>query len=134
MKTLAREPAGDAADLSAACWAIDRSMFEVMRTDASLQAILSVLCRSVEQQAAGLICSILLVDESGTRLLHGAAPGLPDTYNQTVNSFVIGPAAGSCGSAAYHREPVIVSDISRDERWSEYRDVAIRHGLHACWS
>lgn len=134
MKTLARKPAGDAADLSAACWAIDRSMFEVMRTDASLQAVLSVLCRSVEQQATGLICSILLVDESGTRLLHGAAPSLPDSYNKTVHSFAIGPGARSCGAAAYHREPVIVSDISRDARWEEYRDVAIQHGLHACWS
>ena len=105
-----------------------------MHTDASLQAVLSVLCRSVEEQAPGLICSILLIDDSGTRLLHGAAPSLPDSYNQAIHQSAIGPAVGSCGTAAYRREPVVVSDISRDPLWRDYRDMALLHGLRACWS
>ncbi|MFI1015867.1 GAF domain-containing protein [Streptomyces sp. NPDC020965] len=38
---------------------------------------------------------------------------------------------GSCGTAA-HR--VIVSDIAADPFWEDFRDLAERAGLAACWS
>lgn len=46
----------------------------------------------------------------------------------------MGPAAGSCGTAAYRREAVIVEDIARDPLWEDYREIALRNGLRACWS
>jgi PAS domain S-box-containing protein len=134
MKASAARPGSDQSELLAACWAIDRAMFDIMRTDASLQAVLSVLCRSVEQQAPGLICSILLLDKAGDRLLHGAAPSLPESFNQAVHGFAIGPCACSCGTAAYRRESVVVSDIARDPLWRDHRELALSHGLRACWS
>jgi len=75
-----------------------------------------------------------LVDPSANRLRHGAAPSLPSLYNEAVDGVVIGPSAGSCGTAAYRAEPVIVSDITTDPLWADYRDVALAHGLRACWS
>ena len=46
----------------------------------------------------------------------------------------IGPEAGSCGTAAYRREAVIVADITTDPLWEDYRDLAAAHGLRSCWS
>jgi signal transduction histidine kinase len=42
--------------------------------------------------------------------------------------------SGSCGTAAYRAEPVIVADIAQDSLWDQYRQVALAHGLRACWS
>src|SRR5262249_57835918 len=79
-------------------------------------------------------CSVLLLDESGRQLLHGSAPSLPAAYNAAVDGLEIGPGAGSCGTAAYRNEPVVVVDIATDPLWDSYRDLALPLGLRACWS
>ena len=76
--------------------------------------------------------SILLLD--GTTLNHGAAPKLPQEYLQAINGSQIGPMAGSCGTAAFHGRPVYVSDICNDPLWENYRHLALKHDLRACWS
>src|SRR5712672_334416 len=98
----------------------------------SLAEILDSLCRLVEAQAGDVLASILLVD--GDRLRHGGAPSLPKAYTDAINGAVIGPCVGSCGTAAYRAEPVIVSDIGGDPLWANFRDLALGHGLRACWS
>ena len=98
----------------------------------SLAEILDNLCRFVEAQARGVLASISLLD--GDRLWHGAAPSLPKAYTDAINGVAIGPSAGSCGTAAYRGEPVIVEDIATDPLWSAYRDLALPHSLRACWS
>jgi signal transduction histidine kinase len=80
------------------------------------------------------LCSILLLDSSGKRLWHGAGPSIPKPYAQAIDGFVIGPNVGSCGSAAYRAEQVIVSDIATDPRWTRFRDEALTNSLRACWS
>jgi PAS domain S-box-containing protein len=80
------------------------------------------------------LASILLLDEDGIHLRHGAAPSLPRAYSNAIDGAAIGPKAGSCGTAAYRGTPVIVSDISTDPLWEDFRDLAARHGLCACWS
>jgi len=86
----------------------------------------------VEEQANGVLASILLLD--GDRLRCGGAPSLPKAYTDALNGAVIGPSAGSCGTAAYRGEPVIVEDIATDPLWADYRDLALPHSLCACWS
>jgi PAS domain S-box-containing protein len=103
----------------------------VIRGD-TLADILDSLCRLVEGQASGLLASISLLD--GNRLRHGAAPSLPKAYSDAIDGAEIGPSAGSCGTAAYRGEPVIVEDIATDPLWAEYRDLALPHSLRACWS
>src|SRR5258707_502074 len=101
-------------------------------TGPPLFEILDSLCRLVEEQAKGVLASILLLD--GDRLRCGGAPSLPKAYTDAINGAVIGPSAGSCGTAAYRGEPVIVEDIATDPLWADYRDLALTHSLRACWS
>jgi signal transduction histidine kinase len=78
--------------------------------------------------------SIMLADEDGSRLVVGAAPSLERAFSEEIDGVPIAPHAGSCGSAAYFRRPVIASDISEDPLWEEYREIALGYGLRACWS
>jgi transcriptional regulator with GAF, ATPase, and Fis domain len=112
----------------------EKRLLEMIAKGNSLSMILDALCRLVEELATGSLSSILLLDPDGTRLWHGAAPSLPKSYIDAIDGSVSGPAAGSCGTAAYRKAPVIVSDIAQDPLWADYRDLALPHGLRACWS
>lgn len=105
---------------------------ELIAANAPLTEILEFIARFIESQTTGLRCSVLLLE--GSRLRHGAAPSLPSTYTDAIDNLEIGPTVGSCGSAAYTAETVIVTDIAADPRWDGARDVALSHGLRACWS
>ena len=109
-------------------------VLEMIARDAPLEKILENLVLVVEAQFAGLLCSILLLDEDGQHVRHGAAPNLPQPYVKAINGLRIGPKAGSCGTAMYRREPVVVTDILQDPLWEGYRQVAEPYGLRACWS
>ena len=95
---------------------------------------LDALVRLIERVAPGMRGSVLILDEDGVTLRHGAAPHLPEAYCRLIDGERIGPAAGSCGTAAYRREHVIVRDIATDPLWAGYREVAKPFGLAACWS
>jgi PAS domain S-box-containing protein len=110
----------------------EKRILEMLAKGDSLVEILNSLCRLVEEQASGVLTSILLLD--GDRLRHGGACSLPKAYTDAVEGAVIGPSAGSCGTAAYRGEQVIVEDIATDPLWADYRDLALPHSLRACWS
>ena len=102
---------------------------------ASLEHVLEVLTRIVETQSGeGIRASILLLDTDGLHLRHGAAPSLPESFRRTVDGLRIGPGAGACGTAAYTRQTVVVSDIQTDPLCAEFRELAREHGICACWS
>jgi PAS domain S-box-containing protein len=109
-------------------------ILEMIARDAHLEGILENLVRVVEGQFAGLLCSVLLLDEDGQHVRHGAAPSLPESYTKAIDGLCIGPKAGSCGTAMYRRQPVVVTDILRDPLWEAYRGLVEPHGLRACWS
>jgi len=110
------------------------NILEMSAKGQPLLQILDRIVRLMEQQAPGLIASLMLVSEDGLQLYSGAAPGLPELFRRAVNGVKIGPVAGSCGTAAYRRTAVVVSDIATDPLWRDYREVALEHGLRACWS
>lgn len=100
-----------------------------------LPEILDAICRLVDSQAEGMYSSVLLVDEQGRRLLHGAAPSLPESYCKAIHGIPIGDGVGSCGTAAARGEQVMVDDIASHPYWSEFKALAHdTHGLAACWS
>ena len=100
-----------------------------------LERVLTKHLLTIEAMADGdLITSILLLSEDGKRLFHGAAPRLPRSYCEAVDGSEIGPTAGSCGTAAYLGHPVYASDIATDPLWTDYRHLALPHGLRSCWS
>jgi len=112
--------------------AAEKRILEMVAKGDSLTETLDSLCRLVEERTDGALASILLLD--GDRLRHGGAPSLPKAYTNAIDGAVIGPSAGSCGTAAYRGEPVIVEDIATDPLWADYRDLALPYSLRACWS
>ncbi|WP_419581343.1 response regulator [Stieleria magnilauensis] len=109
-------------------------ILEMIANEQPVEEILTELVKSVESQIPGSFGSVLLLDEDGQRLCHGAAPHLPDDYNAAVDGIEIGPNAGSCGTAAYQQQRNIVSDINHDPRWAQYKGLAQQYGLKSCWS
>lgn len=114
--------------------AAQRDIFDLLATGGSLTDALNILLRAIETLIEGVIGSVLLLDEQGHHLLTGAAPSVPEAFNRAIHGAAIGPNAGSCGTAAYRGELVIVEDIQTDPLWADYRDLAKSHGLRACWS
>ena len=106
----------------------------MIMSQSPLPTILDSLCADIEKNHSGTLCSVLLLDADGVTLRNGAAPSLPQEYNQAVDGVKIGPYAGSCGTAIYRNQLVIVSDIATDPLWAAYRHIAMPHGLQACWS
>lgn len=102
--------------------------------DAPLKEILERLVLLIEAQSPDMLCSVLLLSEDGDHVRHGAAPSLPPQYVAAIDGGSIGPKNGSCGTAMYRGEPVVVTDILTDPLWEDYRDIAIAAGLRACWS
>ena len=114
--------------------ALEAEVLESVAANAPLGQTLERLLRRVEREAPGMLASVLLVGDDGTHLVHGAAPSLPPGVRDAYPRVEIGPAQGSCGTAAHRREAVIVEDIATDPLWSELREPALAHGLRACWS
>jgi len=112
----------------------ENRVLEMIAKGESLPSILNEVCRLVEEISSGSLCSILLLDPNDNRLWHSAAPSLPASYSSAFDGRTIGPRTGPCGRAAYFKEPVIVSDIATDPMGDDYRDLALAHGLRACWS
>jgi signal transduction histidine kinase/CheY-like chemotaxis protein/HPt (histidine-containing phosphotransfer) domain-containing protein len=111
-----------------------KRVLEQVATDAALPQVLETILHVVAEQTDGLLGSVLLADADGRALHHGAACGLSDEYCRAVDGVPIGPTAGSCGTAAYRRELVVVEDIRTDGLWADYRAHAEPFGLRACWS
>jgi signal transduction histidine kinase len=108
----------------------------MIATSVPLKDILIALCRFIEEQRSATFASVLLLNPDGVHLDCVAGPNLPDEWRQQMEKLPIGPCAGSCGTAAYRRSQVIVSDITTDPLWNvpEHRAAALKHGLRASWS
>jgi PAS domain S-box-containing protein len=110
-----------------------RQVLEMIASNTPLPDVLEMIVQIIESHWPAAIGSIMLLESDG-HIRVGAGRGLPADYVKAIEGERIGPNAGSCGAAAFRREPVIVSDIADDPLWTNYRDVALRHGLRACWS
>lgn len=113
---------------------LSNAILQRISTAAPLAEVLELVTREIEHREPGTLCSILLLDESGQTLRHGAGPSLAPDFLAAIDGAMIGPQAGSCGTAAYRKAPVFVADIASDPLWTDYRDLAMRHDLAACWS
>ncbi|KQQ58499.1 hypothetical protein ASF69_14005 [Rhizobium sp. Leaf311] len=129
--------AGISRDITAAKWQetlrrSHASLLEMIVHGQPLPTILEGAVNTVENILDNLRGSVLLVEQG--RLRNGAAPSLPAAYTALIDGIEIGPEVGSCGTAAWHREPVYVSDTYQDRLWKNYVDTAMLHGLRSCWS
>ncbi|MCZ4312831.1 PAS domain S-box protein [Comamonadaceae bacterium G21597-S1] len=112
----------------------EREILQYLASGIPMAEMLERFVLSYEAMVPGMLGSVLLLDPGGSQLRHGAAPHLPQAYCDAIDGAAIGPAAGSCGTAAYTGDTVIAADIANDVRWIDYRDLALPHGLRACWS
>jgi len=94
-------------------------VLEMVASGTELGMVLTTLVLAIEEQVPDTLGSILLLDSDKVR--HGAAPSLPAAYNAGIDGRTMGPAAGSCGTAAYRRQQVFVTDIETDPLWADYR-------------
>ena len=111
-----------------------KQILEMIAKGATLGDTLNTLVEIIEQQSRDVMGSILLLAPDGQHLLHGAAPSLPESYNAAIHGIAIGPDVGSCGTAAFSGQQVLVTDIASDPLWENYRDLALSFGLIACLS
>jgi len=104
-------------------------------SDVSLPQTLGKLTQTIERYCEGrTVASVMLLDPD-TECLHiGAAPRLPEAFGAAIDGKQIGPAEGSCGTAAHRKLPVYVNDIETDPLWASDRQAALQHGLASCWS
>jgi diguanylate cyclase (GGDEF)-like protein len=99
-----------------------------------LGEMLHALVLLIEAQKIGTRASVLLLSDDGKRLFSGAAPNLPEEYNNAINGIEIGVDVGSCGAAAYTCERVIVEDIEHHPNWKDFKALPLKAGLKSCWS
>jgi formate hydrogenlyase transcriptional activator len=107
---------------------------KMMLIGASLNEVLTSITRLIEAHSEGMLCSIFLLDEDGLHLRYGVTANLPQAYRAATDGTCIGPNVGSCGAAAYLRQPVFVSDILSHPNWANFRSVVLQSGLRAAWS
>ncbi|NRP71281.1 putative signaling protein [Ensifer psoraleae] len=108
-------------------------LLEMIAKSEPLDQFFTDLILLIELLLPGVKGSILLLSEDGRHLVHGAAPSL-DVFCATIDGVEIGPAVGSCGTAAWRGEQVIVSDVYSDSLWAGYADLVKPHGFRSCWS
>jgi PAS domain S-box-containing protein len=113
----------------------EKEVLEMIATGAPAADVLDTIVRSVERHSPdGLLCSVMRIDSTGTRLLHGAAPSLPDAYNAAVDGIRVDAGLASCPATALERKTVEMPDIAGDRRGADFRERAANHGLVACSS
>lgn len=131
----ARRPAMSSLDHHTAVVRAKERVTGLIASGAPLHDTLAELVRVIEDATpSGMVASILILDEDGRHLLHGAGPSLPDAYNKAIHGLEIGPEVGSCGTAAFHDKTVSVFDIANNPLWANFRGLALEYGLRACWS
>ncbi len=97
-------------------------------------AILEAIVRSVEAGHPGMRCSVMLADETGTRLRLQAAPSLPEYVRKALDGTPISPDIGICGVATFGGKRVICADVLADSRLEPFHKLAEKARLLACWS
>lgn len=107
---------------------------EMLVAGAPLVTLLEAIVLGVEQLHPRMLCSIVLLDADGGHIGHSVAPSLPESYNAALKGLAIGLGAGSCGTAAFLGERVVVTDIATHPYWVPYKELAAASGLAACWS
>src|ERR1700674_3398851 len=114
----------------------EKLLLEMVTSGHSMPGILEALCQFVESATSGCHCSVVLVDPTGTRLEHGAAPSLPARFITSIIGRPVNAESGPCAMAAYLNEQVIAADLTSETRWAEYEwcPMALAHGMRACWS
>ncbi|MBW8898114.1 MAG: diguanylate cyclase [Massilia sp.] len=111
-----------------------RHVLELLARGAPLNTVLEAVVLGIEATNPGMICTVLLLDADGERLLTGAAPSMPQFFNDAIHGVRIGEGVGSCGTSAAMGARVVAEDIATHPYWHDYKELAARAGVASCWS
>jgi len=115
--------------------ALEKKVLEINSgKDASMNETFDCLLSGIEQIFPDMICSVLMLDDDGVSIRPFSSPGLPVEYSNAINGVKIGPNVGSCGTAMYLKDRIIVDDIETNFLWKDFKDLALSFNLRACWS
>jgi formate hydrogenlyase transcriptional activator len=114
--------------------AAEKQTLEMIANGACLPDILEKLCETIDAQSSDVKSAVMLMDPDGMHLRPAAGPRFPKEWLEAITPVKIGPCVGSCGSAAFLKQRVIVSDIATDPLWADYRELTLRYGFRAAWS
>jgi len=124
----------DHAKRTATLHAAEKRTLEMIANGANLSDVLNELCAAIDTHSSGT-SFVCLMDQAGNQLLPIAGPHLPSAFARAITPWPIGPNRGSCGTAAFTKQRVVIPDISDDPRWpDDARGLAIAHGVCAAWS
>ena len=112
----------------------EKRTLEMIASGSCLADILESLCLTIDAQASNVKSAVLLMDADGMHLRPAAGPRFPKEFLEAITPVKIGPCVGSCGTAAFLKQRVIVSDIATDPLWADYREFALSYGFRAAWS
>ncbi|WP_240788901.1 PAS domain S-box protein [Psychroserpens sp. NJDZ02] len=109
-------------------------ILDLIANNTPIKKVFNHIIDNFQSHNQGLMVAISLLDQNGTHLNLISAPKLPKGYGLAIKKLEIGKQVGSCGTAAFTKKPIIVSDISTDKLWVDYKDLALSHNLKSCWS
>lgn len=109
-------------------------VLEMIGMDAPLHDVLMALARLLEAHFDGMHAAILLLDQDGLRARLGAAPSLAPDYLRALDGIAVGSRVGAGGARGAGGRQFALIDVRQDLQWADYRDLAKRHGYHACWA
>src|ERR1700694_5744750 len=115
----------------------DDGVFDALKMiliGAPLNDILRSVALLIEAHSEGAVFAIVLLDEDAHPLRYAAAQKMSDEYRVATDGVSIGPHVGSCGAAAYLRQPVFVSDVLSHPHFANFKDLIVRTGMRASWS
>ena len=95
---------------------------------------LRAVCRFAEKIGSGFKAVIMDFDAKSQTLSVAQAPSLPDDFKLHLDFVKIGADSLTCGSAVYHMQDRISTDISEDPGWKGARRDAAKHDLQSVWS
>ena len=115
--------------------AAEKQTLEMIADGASLKGLLNHLCSSIDAQVSPSVTTVLLMDPDGKHLWQSAGPQAPPEWISVISPVPVAMESGLCGTAAFLKERVIVTDVATDPNWpDQYREHAIRNGIRAAWS
>ncbi|MBV8391532.1 MAG: PAS domain S-box protein [Mucilaginibacter sp.] len=102
------------------------------RNEKPLCEIINFYLLGIEALHKGIRCSVL--ENRRDKLFGVAAPSLPPEFWEFPEGLPIADQNGTCGTAAYLKEKVIVCNMATAPCLQAFRDVVARYPMKSCWS
>jgi PAS domain S-box-containing protein len=114
----------------------ENHILTLLSQDVELKDLLNAILRMGELRDPSTKGSVLLVDPAKGILVQAAGPNLPPDFKQLLaDGLPIGEGVGSCGTAAYRKERVIIPDIGKSPSFQDdVVTITRRNNILSCWS